>query len=307
MDKDQAEARVRDIAAFLKDRDEAFVMTDEQTDAERLASAEAILAILSQEGGGDYQARVGAWMRDVFSAGGADLRTRIDRFLEEAFELAQSLDYDPGRILPIRDYVYGRPIGDPKQEMGGVMVTLAALAGAADIDMDEEGERELTRIHLPEVKAKIMAKQASKNALHTPLPTAMAAAIAEGRTFPSSPPASDGQITEAQVDAALVAMDDYRSEMLAAGEIHGEQFRREMVRRCLAGAALRSPAPVSVSVEEIATKLLKAHDAVDGDQVARQLNRLRAALVADRLNVPQAHKGPGWVGAGAEEADRRYA
>src|ERR1700685_2304545 len=124
------------------------------------------------EGGEGYQTRVGAWMRDVFSAGGADVRTRIDRFYEEAFELGQALNYDPSRIAAIRDYVWGRPIGDAPQEMGGVMVTLASLAEAASIDMAVEGERELERIHRPEVRAKIMAKQASKNGLHTPLPTA---------------------------------------------------------------------------------------------------------------------------------------
>ena len=123
-----------------------------------------------------YQERVGAWMDDVFLAGGADVRTRIDRFLEEAFEHAQSLGYDPGRIAAIRDYVFGRPVGEPAQETGGVMVTFASLCHAAGIDMEAEGERELARVQRPEVRAKIMAKQASKNALHTPLPTAEAAA-----------------------------------------------------------------------------------------------------------------------------------
>ena len=125
-----------------------------------------------------YQARVGDWMNDVFAVGGADLRARTDRFIEEVFELAQALDYSPTRIGAIRDYVFGRPIGDPAQETGGVMVTLASLCHVAGIDMATEGERELARIHRPDVRAKIMAKQASKNSLHTPLPTANAPSAA---------------------------------------------------------------------------------------------------------------------------------
>ena len=139
-----------------------------------LASRTPALGAAGVAGEG-YQDRIGAWMDDVFAAGGADIRTRIDRYLEESFELAQSLGYDPGRIAAIRDYVFGRPVGVAPQETGGVMVTLASLCHAAGIDMMAEAERELTRIHTPEVRAKIMAKQASKNALHTPLPTAEAA------------------------------------------------------------------------------------------------------------------------------------
>lgn len=146
-------------------------------DNDEWALADAILALPSPAPVGEaaYQARVGAWMDDVFASGGADLRTRIDRYLEESFELAQALDYDPGRIAAIRDYVFGRPVGEPRQETGGVMVTLASLCHAAEIDLMVEAECELARVRTPAVRAKIMAKQASKNALHTPLPTAEAA------------------------------------------------------------------------------------------------------------------------------------
>jgi hypothetical protein len=104
-----------------------------------------------------FQARIDAWMRDVFAAGGADIRTRIDRLIEEVFKLAQALDYEPSRVGVLRDYVFHRPIGEKGQGVGGVMVTLASLACAAEIDMEGEAEKELARIHLPEVRAKIMA------------------------------------------------------------------------------------------------------------------------------------------------------
>jgi Lar family restriction alleviation protein len=165
----------------------------EGPDAQRHSTAEAVAAWnrrpspsvgVGELREGSYQQRIDVWMQEMFAAGGADPRTRMDRLIEEVFELAQSGDYDPGRIAPIRDYVYGRPKGDPAQEMGGVMVTLASLACAAGIDMEAEAERELERINTPEVRAKIMAKQASKNALHTPLPTAEAAALAALSSIP---------------------------------------------------------------------------------------------------------------------------
>ena len=58
------------------------------------------------------------------------------------------------------DYVFGRPVGEPVQETGGVMVTLAALCLASKIDMDSAGETELGRIWLN--IEKIRAKQEAK-------------------------------------------------------------------------------------------------------------------------------------------------
>ena len=51
-----------------------------------------------------------------------------------------------GRIATLVDYVWSRPIGEPEQEVGGVMVTLAAYCLAADLDMHAAGETELARI-----------------------------------------------------------------------------------------------------------------------------------------------------------------
>jgi len=62
-------------------------------------------------------------------------------------------------------------VGEPVQEAGGVMVTLAALCLASGLDMHGAGETELARISAPELVAKIRAKQAAKPK-HSPLPTA---------------------------------------------------------------------------------------------------------------------------------------
>lgn len=118
------------------------------------------------------QDRVEPWFRDCFPPDVCnDRRERGDRFLEDALELLQSGGYDRSRVATLVDYVWGRPIGQPAQEVGGTMITLAAYCIAHGIDMHRAGEIELERISAPDVVAKIRAKQASKRGLHTPLPT----------------------------------------------------------------------------------------------------------------------------------------
>ncbi|KOA98625.1 hypothetical protein AE929_09535 [Xanthomonas arboricola] len=102
----------------------------------------------------------------------SNMTERGDRLLEEVLELLQSHGYDRTRVATLVDYVYGRPVGEPAQEVGGVMVTLAGYCWVAGLDMHAEGARELERITQPEVMAKIRRKQEAKNALNfdTPLP-----------------------------------------------------------------------------------------------------------------------------------------
>lgn len=110
-----------------------------------------------------FQLRVRPWMLACFNAEIAtDMLERGDRFIEEALELVQSGGYSRERAHALVDYVYGRPQGEVNQEVGGVMVTLAAYCLAAGADMHEAGETELQRINRPEVMEKIRAKQAAK-------------------------------------------------------------------------------------------------------------------------------------------------
>ena len=123
-----------------------------------------------------FQSRVAPWMQECFGAAiASDVRERGDRLLEEVLELLQSHGYDPAGVATLRDYVFGRPVGEPQQEVGGVMVTLAAYCLATGIDMHAAGETELARISAPEVVERIRVKQASKRGLHTPLPVPPAA------------------------------------------------------------------------------------------------------------------------------------
>ena len=119
-----------------------------------------------------YQDRVGEWMLACFGAEiTADRTERCHRFLEEALELVQALGATRSESHQLVDYVFGRQVGEPRQEVGGVMVTLAALCGAVGIDMARAGEDELARAwtKIDEIRA----KQAEKPK-HSPLPAALA-------------------------------------------------------------------------------------------------------------------------------------
>lgn len=131
----------------------------------------------SQEAGGaSFQSRVQPWMMACFGPGiSADKLERNDRFIEEALELVQASDYPKDRALALVDYVYGRDQGEINQEVGGVMVTLAAHCLAHGIDMHSAAETELARIWTK--VDKIRAKQAAKptgSALPIALPPASA-------------------------------------------------------------------------------------------------------------------------------------
>lgn len=131
-------------------------------------AAAALTSLKKAEGGEAFQHRVKPWMLACFGEEiSRDGIERNHRFLEEALELVQSLGCTASEAHQLVDYVFGRDIGQPHQEAGGVMVTLAALCLAHGLDMDKAGEDELTRIWT-KVK-QIRAKQAAKPA-HSPLP-----------------------------------------------------------------------------------------------------------------------------------------
>ncbi|WP_230942713.1 hypothetical protein [Burkholderia cepacia] len=117
-----------------------------------------------------FQSRVRPWMLECFGAEiAADRAERNHRFLEEALELVQACGCTASEAHQLVDYTFGRPTGEPEQEVGGVMVTLAALCLANGLCMHTAGEVELARITVPETVAKIRAKQAAKPK-HSPLP-----------------------------------------------------------------------------------------------------------------------------------------
>ncbi|MGT9867595.1 hypothetical protein ACSYHF_18095 [Stenotrophomonas maltophilia group sp. P373] len=141
---------------------------------------EAIAAC--QAVGRSFQAGVAEWMGQCFLPSlYSNMTERGDRLLEEVLELLQANGYDSARVPTLVNYVFGRPVGEPAQEVGGVMVTLAGYCWVAGLDMHAAGDAELARINQPKVMANIRAKQEAKNALHfeTPLPGDAGAAIEE--------------------------------------------------------------------------------------------------------------------------------
>ena len=108
-----------------------------------------------------FQNRVAPWMQECFGPEiSADKLERGDRLLEEVLELLQSGDYPADRVAALTQYVWSREKGEPAQEVGGVMVTLAAYCLAHGLDMHDAGETELARIWTK--VEKIRAKQAAK-------------------------------------------------------------------------------------------------------------------------------------------------
>jgi hypothetical protein len=111
----------------------------------------------------DFQDRVGAWMLECFGADITDdIRERGYRFFEEAGELCQALGMTEDMAHRLVTYTWSREIGEPAQEVGGVMVTMGALCNAAKLDMHAEGEIELARISQPDLMLKVRAKHAAK-------------------------------------------------------------------------------------------------------------------------------------------------
>lgn len=80
------------------------------------------------------QALVGEWVTRAFGTTcAANLRERVARVLEEAMELAQAEGLSLPEALTLATYVFGRPLGEPDQEVGGVMVTLLAYAAVRTV------------------------------------------------------------------------------------------------------------------------------------------------------------------------------
>ena len=119
----------------------------------------------------EFQQRVVEWLKACF---GEDIATdtveRRHRFGEEALELFQACGGTKDEALQLVDYVFDRPIGEPTQEVGGVMTTLMALCFANGFDAYDCATTELDRVW--QKIEKIRAKQAAKPKLSV-LPVAV--------------------------------------------------------------------------------------------------------------------------------------
>lgn len=110
-----------------------------------------------------FQAGVRKWMTECFSlTTRTNRRERAFRFLEESLELFQAVGCTEKEARELVSYVFNRPVGVTYQEVGGVMVTLAALCSATDVNLNMAAVDELNRVNDPEVMAKIKTKRATR-------------------------------------------------------------------------------------------------------------------------------------------------
>jgi NTP pyrophosphatase (non-canonical NTP hydrolase) len=86
------------------------------------------------------------WVGETFGEATLTIEERITRFAEESIELAQAAGMDRERILALVERVYSKPAGEPRQEVGGVSVTLLAFCELAGISAEGEELREWERV-----------------------------------------------------------------------------------------------------------------------------------------------------------------
>lgn len=91
-----------------------------------------------------------------------DQKERRARFLEEALELFQACEGSQEEAWQLLQYTFSRPKGEKKQEIGGVMITLATLCSSFEINLRSAASMELERIHSSEIIQKVKRKYLDK-------------------------------------------------------------------------------------------------------------------------------------------------
>lgn len=115
-----------------------------------------------------FQDEIDEWMTECFGdVIKKDKTERNARFIEEAIELVQSTGATREDVHMLVDYVFNRPIGEVRQEIGGVMVTLAALCNVLDVDIESCYQEETKRIWTKVEQIREKQKSKPKN---SPLP-----------------------------------------------------------------------------------------------------------------------------------------
>ena len=108
-----------------------------------------------------FQQEVVEWLIECFGVDTmTDVPNRNHRFLEEALELVQASECTRVEAHQLVDYVYDRPAGDLNQEVGGVMMTLAALCAVTTVNLNSAAKEELGRcwVMIDKIRAKNAAK-----------------------------------------------------------------------------------------------------------------------------------------------------
>lgn len=204
-----------------------------------MSDQQAYGVVAAPEHDQSFQSRVRPWLVACFTEDfDSEEHAREARFIEEAIELFQAKGRSFDELISVAKYVYSRPVGEVRQEIGGVMTTLAALCIVSKLDMHEAGEAELARIWT-KVDA-IRAKQAAKPR-HSPLPGATPGELVYENNW---------EPTEAQLNSACLS---YRHDFGLLGEeerarvkFQAREWLRAWMRELPKVPALRTiKAPVS--------------------------------------------------------------
>lgn len=127
------------VVPVVSGAEQVRAQTDRLTFEDELAQARALRS--------RRQRKVQDWAFRCFGiTAAADPRHRGLRMLEKAIELYQAVDGDAGQAHALVDHVFARPKGQPVQELGGLGVTLLALAAALGLDGDVAEQDEVARL-----------------------------------------------------------------------------------------------------------------------------------------------------------------
>jgi hypothetical protein len=220
---------------------EARTVADSLVKRAALERASAPGALPQGEAAGNLQSRVRPWvLKTLGPESASDRDERNHRFLEEALELAQSCSCTREEVLQAVEYVYQRPVGETYQEVGGVMITLAALCLARGVDMHAAGEDELARIWT--LADSIRIKQEAKPPFDP---------IARVSLFDEALMIADQAMVEL-LETEGVAVDGSRSRFAPADESQGEvktlDLASEAFREAVAWLVKRGLAKVEADV-----------------------------------------------------------
>lgn len=158
------EALETTVSECLKNA-QSFVKSPDVSGVYQLIAAElrTIVDNVRNLGAKSFQNRAMYWAKKCFGQSLAmDPRERNQRFIEEGLELVQSCGMTRREAIGAVNYVYNRPLGEKRQEAGGVYTTLALLCKAQGIDMVGEGERDLLEIDNETTTARIREKRQTK-------------------------------------------------------------------------------------------------------------------------------------------------
>lgn len=110
------------------------------------------------------QTAVHAWCRAAFGDDHAQsVKQRAVRMVEEAIEAAQAAGVSKHMLRNLVEHIYSKPPGELSQEIGGVGVTILALAQAAGVSADELEQKEFDRV-LSKPLSHFAARNEAKNA-----------------------------------------------------------------------------------------------------------------------------------------------